>query len=148
MILDNPRFRARRLVYLTPVLLIGLPAFAFAQGRGDPAAIQERIDQEIDGIITELDLNEDEAEVTRTVLEHSAQERIEAMREMRSGGARPDRQLMRERMEEIDLTTEELLAEFLSEEKMQAFRTYREQRRAEARAQRGQRQRQRQGGGP
>lgn len=138
---------ANRLASLVTVLLLGLPALGFAQGRGDPAAIQERINAEIDQVVEELELNEEEAEVTRTVLEHGAQERISVMREVRSSGGQMDRQAVGETMREIDQTTEDMLAEFLSEERMQAFREIREKRRAEARAQRQQGQRGRQAGG-
>ena len=124
--------------WLVPILLIGFPGLSLAQGRGDPAAMQKRMDEEIDQMIEALELSEEEAEVTRAILEDSARERIARMREMRSSGERPDFEAMREAMEEIDLSTEAMLAEFLSEETMQAFRELREKRRAEARAQRGQ----------
>jgi len=141
-----------RLAMLMSVLLLALPGLALAQGRGDPAAMQERIDAEIDQVIEELELNEDEAEVTRAILREGSQERIAVMREMRSSGGPPDRQAMREAMDEMDLTTEAMLAEFLSDDQMQAFREVREKRRTEARAQRGQGRGQgqgrRQGGGP
>lgn len=133
---------------LMAILFLGLPGLALAQGRGDPAAMQERVNAEIDLVIEELELTEDEAEVTRTILEEGAQARIAVMREIRSSGERPDRQAMQETMAELDQTTEDMLAEFLSEEKVQAFRQLREERRAEARAQRGQGQGRRQGGGP
>lgn len=138
--------RTARMAFLLPALLLGLPVLALAQGRGDPAAMQERINAEIDQVIEELELTEDEAEVTRAILEQGAQERIAVMREMRSAGGQPNREEMREMMAEADLATEEMLAAFLSEEKMQAFREIREKRREEARAQRGQRRRQ--AGGP
>ena len=139
------RGRATRPVFLVPLLLVFLPALSLAQGRGDPAAIQERVNAEIDQVIDELDLSEDEAEVTRTILQDGADARIEYMQEIRSSGVRPDRQAMREKMEEIDATTEDMLGQYLSAEKMQEFREIREKRREEARAQRGQRRGQ---GGP
>lgn len=131
---------ARRRAILLPALLFTIPSLAFAQGRGaDPAAVQERINAEIDQVIEELQLSEDEAEVTRTVLQDGADARMEYMQEVRASGQRPDRETFQEKMSEIDAATEEMLAQYLSEEKMQAFRELREKRRTEARAQRGRR---------
>jgi hypothetical protein len=119
------------------VLLLATPDLATAQGRGDPAAIQKRISQEIDAVIEELELTDEEAAITRTILLDGAEQRIELMREMRSAGGQFNREAMRESMETIDLATEDMLGEFLSEEKMREFREIRERRREEARARRG-----------
>lgn len=128
--------RPARVALSTAALLLALPGLGLCQGRGDPAAMQERINREIETVIDQLELTEEEADITRTILADGARQRIELMREMRSGGGQPDFRALRESMAEIDLATEELLGEFLSEETMKEFREIREKRREEARSRR------------